>query len=352
MADDAEDKTEEPTQRRIDQAIERGDVATSQEINTFLVLAAFTLALLVAGAGAARTLVLDLRGFLMNLHLVPEVGGYLAVGRGALLSGLAACAVPVGAVALAGLAGGLMQHRLVFTLEPLMPQWSRVSPMGGIKRVLGIEAAANLVKGLAKVGVVGAVCAAVLWGERDRLDAAARIEPTAILGLIFAIALKLMAGVLAMHAVIAVLDALYARMRWRRRLRMTKQEIKEEHKESDGNPEVKGRIRQLRVSRARKRMMAAVPEATVVLANPTHFSVALRYEPGMAAPICVAKGVDALALRIRGVAAEHGVPVVENPPLARALYATVQIDDEIPVEHYRAVAEVIGTILRLKRRAA
>jgi flagellar biosynthetic protein FlhB len=147
-------------------------------------------------------------------------------------------------------------------------------------------------------------------------------------------------------------DAVYQRYRWHQRLRMSKEEMKQEHKESEGSPEVKGRMKQIRASRVRKRMMAAVPEATVIVTNPTHYAVALRYEPGMAAPICVAKGVDSLALRIRAVATEHDVPIMENPPLARALHATVDIDEEIPAEHYRAVAEVIGFVLRLKRRTA
>jgi flagellar biosynthetic protein FlhB len=160
-----------------------------------------------------------------------------------------------------------------------------------------------------------------------------------------------MGGMLAVYAVIALGDALYQRNRWHKRLRMTKEEMKQEHKESEGSPEVKARIRQLRQARVKKRMMAAVPTATVVVTNPTHFAVALRYEAGMAAPICVAKGVDSLALRIRAVAADHDVPVMENPPLARALHATVEVDEEIPAEHYRAVAEVIGFVLRLRRAA-
>jgi len=133
---------------------------------------------------------------------------------------------------------------------------------------------------------------------------------------------------------------------------MSKQELKDEMKEQDGNPEIKAKLRQLRAQRVRKRMMAEVPKATVVITNPTHFAVALRYEKGQAAPICVAKGVDELALRIRSVAEEHQVPIVENPPLARALHASVEIEDEIPVERYKAVAEVIGFVLRLNRRAS
>jgi flagellar biosynthetic protein FlhB len=130
---------------------------------------------------------------------------------------------------------------------------------------------------------------------------------------------------------------------------MSLQEIKEEYKQSEGDPHIKGRLRQLRDARRKRRMMSAVPTASVVITNPTHFAVALKYEKGMAAPVCVAKGMDAIALKIREVATKNSVPVVENPPLARALHATVKIDDEIPVEHYQAVAEVIGYVMRLKR---
>jgi flagellar biosynthetic protein FlhB len=161
-----------------------------------------------------------------------------------------------------------------------------------------------------------------------------------------------MAAALALFAVVALGDFIWQRFSWHQRQRMTRQELKDEYKNSEGNPEVKAKLRQIRMQRVRKRMMAQVPKATVIITNPTHYAVALQYEPGMAAPLCLAKGVDALALKIREVAGEHEVPIVENVPLARALYASVDIDEEIPVEHYQAVAEVIGYVLRLKRRRA
>jgi flagellar biosynthesis protein FlhB len=346
-----DDRTEEPTQRRLEEAIKRGDVAKSVEINTLFVLGGFTLGLLILGGPAMQSLTLDLRGFLMNAHLVPsDPAGLTAVGRHALLAGLAAAALPVGLVLLAGLAGGAVQHRLLWTLQPLKPQVSRISPLSGAKRIFGKEALVQFTKGLLKILIVGSVACAVLWGERDRLDAFARLDPVALLPATLMMALKLLGGVLAIYAFLAVGDAVYQRFSWIKRQRMTKRELKEEFKESEGNPEIKARLRQLRAARLKKRMMAAVPSATVVVTNPTHFAVALRFETGMAAPVCVAKGVDSLALRIRTVASEHGVPVIENPPLARALHATVDIDAEIPVEHYKAVAEVIGAILRLRRR--
>jgi flagellar biosynthetic protein FlhB len=155
--------------------------------------------------------------------------------------------------------------------------------------------------------------------------------------------------VVALLAVIAAADYLFQYRQWFERQKMSLRELKEEYKDSEGDPKIKAKIRQLRQSRMKKRMMAAVPQATVVVTNPTHFAVALKYERGMNAPLCVAKGVDSLARRIREVAGEHGIPVVENPPLARVLHATVEIDQEIPPEHYKAVAEVIGYVMRLKR---
>ena len=346
-----EDRTEEPTQRKLEEAIKRGDVAKSAELNTLFVLGGLTLAVLVLSGPVSRNLALDMRGFLMNAHLVPPDGaGLMTVGRNALIATLAAIALPFGIFLLAGLAGGAVQHRPLWTFEPLKPQFSRISPLSGFKRIFGPEAFIQFIKGLLKIGIVGAVATVILWNERDRLDGLARLDVAALLAVLQALSVKLLGGVLAIFGFVAIGDAVYQRFSWLKRQRMSKHEIKEEHKQSEGNPEIKAKLRQIRAGRLKKRMMAAVPDATVIVTNPTHYAVALKYESGMAAPLCVAKGVDALALRIRAVAAEHRVPVVENPPLARALHATVEVDDEIPVEHYKAVAEVIGYVLRLRRR--
>jgi flagellar biosynthetic protein FlhB len=205
------------------------------------------------------------------------------------------------------------------------------------------------VKGLFKLAIVGAVLTALLWPERHRLEALVDTDPAAILPVSRALSLRLLGAVVALLAVIAAADYLFQYRQWFERQKMSLRELKEEYKDSEGDPKIKAKIRQLRQSRMKKRMMAAVPQATVVVTNPTHFAVALKYERGMNAPLCVAKGVDSLARRIREVAGEHGIPVVENPPLARVLHATVEIDQEIPPEHYKAVAEVIGYVMRLKR---
>jgi flagellar biosynthetic protein FlhB len=161
--------------------------------------------------------------------------------------------------------------------------------------------------------------------------------------------LKLMGAVVAMLAIVAIADFFFQYRTWFERQKMSLQDMKMEYKQSEGDPHIKGKLRQLRQQRMKKRMMAAVPQASVIITNPTHYAVALRYERGMPAPICVAKGVDTLALKIREIAGKHDIPIVENVPLARALHASVEVDDEIPVEHYHAVAEIIGYVMGLKR---
>ncbi|WP_332696125.1 flagellar biosynthesis protein FlhB [Bosea sp. (in: a-proteobacteria)] len=350
---DKDDRTEEPTQRKLEQAVEKGDVARSQEIGTFFVLCGFTLALLIAAGSAAREATLQLRAFLMNAHQVPSGGDAMFhVTSKGVMTGFAALSLPLGFILVAALAGALIQHKPLWTTEPLTPKFDRISPMAGFKRIFGKEAWVNFAKGLAKIMLVGVGVWMVLWGERDRLQSFAQMDVHALLPAVLVLTIKLMAGVLSIFAVIAIGDFGYQRFSWYQRQRMTKQELKDEYKSTEGNPEVKAKLRQLRAQRSRSRMMAQVPKATVIITNPTHFAVALQYESGQGAPVCLAKGVDAVALKIREVAGAHEIPIVENPPLARALYATVGIDEEIPVEHYQAVAEVVGYVLRLKRRRA
>jgi flagellar biosynthetic protein FlhB len=243
----------------------------------------------------------------------------------------------------------MIQHRLVWSGESLKPKLSKISPGAGAKRVFGKQAAANFAKGLFKVITLGAVMTAILWPERHRLESFMHFDPGMLLGATTGLTVHLMGAVVAMLAVVAIADYFFQYRQWYERQKMSLQEMKEEFKQSEGDPHVKGRLRQLRQARMKKRMMAAVPKASVVITNPTHYSVALSYERGMPAPICVAKGVDNIALKIREIAGKHDIPIVENVPLARALYATVNIDQEIPVEHYHAVAEIIGYVMGLKR---
>jgi flagellar biosynthetic protein FlhB len=209
----------------------------------------------------------------------------------------------------------------------------------------------TFLKGLIKLAVIGSVLTALMWPARKHLESLISADPVAIMPFVRTLSLQLFGAVVAILAIIAAADYLFQYQQWFERQKMSMREIKEEYKEAEGDPKIKAKIRQLRQARMRKRMMAAVPSATVVITNPTHFAVALKWERGMNAPICVAKGMDAIALKIREVAEASDVPVVENPPLARTLHATVEIDAEVPAEHYKAVAEVISYVMRLNGAA-
>ena len=352
MADenDTSDKTEDPTQKRLDDAHDRGDVAKSQEINTWFVISGATLVLSTFSGSIGGGILMPLRNLIVNSWMIRADGpGLLALARSLELAVIAAIGVPLLMLALAAIAGNMVQHRLVWSGEALKPKLSKISPGAGAKRIFGKQAAANFAKGVFKVIALGAVMTAILWPERHRLESFMHFDPAMILDVTTNLTLHLMGAVVAMLAVVAIADYLFQYRQWFERQKMSLQEMKEEFKQSEGDPQVKARLRQLRAARMKKRMMAAVPKASVVITNPTHYSVALSYERGMSAPVCLAKGADNIAFKIREVAKAHDIPIVENVPLARALYATVEIDGEIPVEHYHAVAEIIGYVMGLRR---
>ena len=352
MADESDDteKTEDPTQKRLDDALERGDVAKSQEINTWFVIAGATLVLSTFAGSIGDGFQTPLRNLIANSWQIRTDGpGLLALTEQIGYRLAAVLGVPLLLLMMAAVAGNVIQHRFVWSGESLKPKLSKISVVSGAKRIFGKQAAANFAKGLFKLIALGAVMTAVLWPERSRLDAMVRLDPDALLGITKSLTLQLLGAVIVMLALVAIADYLFQYRQWFERQKMSLREMKEEFKQSEGDPHIKARIRQLRHVRMKKRMMAAVPKASVIITNPTHYSVALSYERGMSAPVCVAKGVDNIALKIREIAREHDIPVVENVPLARALYAVVEIDDEIPAEHYHAVAEIIGYVMGLKR---
>ncbi|AWL95092.1 MULTISPECIES: flagellar biosynthesis protein FlhB [Bradyrhizobium] len=347
---DPESQTEDPTQKRLDDALERGDVAKSQEINTWFMMAGGTLVVSTFSGSVGSGLLAPMRGLLANSWMIKTDGkALLALMQQIEFALLAAIGVPLLMLMLAAIAGNMLQHRLVWSTESLTPKFSKISPGAGFKRIFGKQAAANFLKGIGKLVLLGVVMTMILWPERHRMEAMVRLDPAAMLGASTSMTIHLLGAVVAALAIVAIADYFFQYRSWFQRQKMSLQEIKEEFKQSEGDPHIKGKLRQLRQQRAKKRMMAAVPKASVIITNPTHYSVALSYERGMTAPICVAKGVDNLAFKIREIAREHDIPIVENVPLARALYATVEIDQEIPTEHYHAVAEVIGYVMRLKR---
>jgi flagellar biosynthetic protein FlhB len=352
MADDSDntEKTEDPTQKRLDEALKRGDVAKSQEVNTWFIIAGGTLVLSSFSNGMGSDLTTTLRGVVANsyemrvdgsalLHLSQKIGVEVA----------AAVAIPLLLMALAAIGGNLVQHKLVWSVEVLAPKFNRISPLAGLKRLFSSQSLANFIKGLVKLIVIGTVLTVVMWPERDRIENTVWSDPASMMMLTKSLSLKLLGTVVAILAVVAAADYLFQYRQWYERQKMSLRDLKEEFKQSEGDPAIKGKLRQMRQARMRKRMIAAVPKATVIITNPTHYAVALQYERGMDAPICVAKGIDELALKIREIAGKHSVPIVENPPLARAIHATVEIDEAITPEHYKAVAEVIGYVMKLRR---
>jgi flagellar biosynthetic protein FlhB len=350
--DDTE-RSEDPTPKRLDDAIKRGDVVRSAEVNTWFTIAGAVLVLMVFAAPMAQTLQTAFRGVLANSYQIPADGPAVAdLAKKIAIDALAALGIPLLLLSLAALLGTAIQHRIVFSIEPLLPRLSKISPAAGLKRLFSQQALANFAKGLAKLTIFGAVIAALLWPQRHRLAGLVTTDPALILPFIKSLTMRMLGTVVAILAVVAVADYLFQHRQWYARQKMSLREMKEEFRQTEGDPMIKGKIRQLRQARAKRRMMAAVPKASVVITNPTHFAVALQYERGMNAPLCVAKGVDLIARKIREVAEAHGIAVVENPPLARALHGTVEIDQEIPQEHYRAVAEIIGYLMRLRRLVA
>ena len=352
MAEEQDDsqKTEEPTQKRLDEAREEGRVVATREVASFLLLG---LAALLCGGGmaeAAARLARALKPWLAGAYLDTDPAGLAGPLIGALLESGAVLALPLGgAMVLAALAS-LAQHGVIWSPKALAPQASRVSPMAGLKRLFSGSALVELLRGLVKLAGVGAVAYVVGTGEALPILGSVELDAAGLLGLTGHLATRLLTAIAAFTAVLAVLDYVWQRHSFMRQMRMTRQEVLDEHKHSEGDPIIKQRLRSLRMARARRRMMADVPKATVVITNPTHFAVALRYEPGESpAPVVVAKGADRVAARIREIAGANKVPLVENPPLARLLHASVEIGQPIPPAQYRAVAEIIGYILRLRR---
>ena len=353
MAEDTQDqaqKTEEPTSKRIEDARKKGQGATSREVNHwFMILAAAAVVMMVMPG-----VMTDLSGlfvtFLAEPHAIATDFSSLHPMMANLLAAVGMALLPVVLfLVAAALLAGLVQNGLVFAPDQLKPKLEKISLPKGVKRLFSSRSLIEFVNGIVKLAVVAAGAAMLMVPEFARIEEIPTLDIASSLALLHTLAIKLLIGVLAIVTVIAGLDVLYQRIMHAKQMRMSRQDIKDELKQTEGDPQVRGRLRQIRRERAQKRMMSAVPEATAVITNPTHFAVALKYElDDMAAPLVVAKGADHIALRIRAIAEENDVPVVENPPLARVLYAGVEVGEEIPEQHFRAVAEIIGYVLRLK----
>jgi flagellar biosynthetic protein FlhB len=354
MSDDQDksQKTEAPTSKRLEDAYKKGNVPKSQETNHWFMLAGSGLMILIFSGQVAQGLQPGLMQFLQSPHLIPVgVDEMVAMFHDVGFTLLKLLFLPMLILVIAAIAGNIVQHRLIIAYEKIKPELKKISPISGAKRIFGLQGALNLLKSLLKILIVGGVVFTVVRPDLERLPLFAGMDLLDLILLVRWEALMMLVGVLSVMTVIAVGDYVYQRYDWMENLKMSRQDIKDEHKQSEGDPQVKARIQQVRMERARQRIAAAVPTADVVITNPTHFAVALKYEAEtMDAPCVVAKGADNLAFKIREIADEHDVPILENPPLARGLYDSVEIDQEIPPEYYKAVAEVIGYIMNINGR--
>jgi flagellar biosynthetic protein FlhB len=348
--EDDTDKTEDPSSRKLSQAREKGQVAISQDIKTWMGLVGVTVVVGMLAPRIGRDLLPVLRRLIEFAHDIPLDS--LAL-RNLIISLsidiMLALIVTFGMFITIGVVATVGQAGFLFSWSKLAPDFNKVNPIAGLGRIFSTQSVLELVKGTIKIVLIGWLLGTLLWPKRSIIIQLPELEMIALLKLLQSVLLSMLAAVLVAFFVISAGDFGYQRWNFMKKMRMTKQEVRDEHKQMEGDPMIKARMRSMRRERARQRMMAAVPKSTVVVTNPTHYAVALKYEmETMDAPILVAKGVELVALRIRELAQEHDVPIVENPPLARALYATVELEQEVPQEHYKAVAEVIGYVMRLK----
>lgn len=349
MAEESDlEKTEEPTGRRIEQAREKGQVPHSRELGTFLVLIAAGAAFWTMGGWfMQRSMAITHKAFSIEPAFMHEPA--LMLPRLAEISGdaLLVFAPLLAILVLAAILPPFFLNAWVFSITALVPDLNRLNPLSGIGRMFSWGSLMELGKAVLKAGLIGGVAVIVIWKQRDEIFGLLT-EPLES-GLVHAGQMVTFSFLILVATLVLVVAADVPFQLWQYfdKLKMSKDEVKQEMKEMMGDPHVKGRIRSLQMQAARKRMMAAVPQANVIVTNPTHFAVALSYRTGMDAPKVVAKGTGAVALKIREIAAENAVPIMEAPPLARALYKHANLDAEIPSALYNAVAEVLAYIYQL-----
>jgi flagellar biosynthetic protein FlhB len=349
---DDQEKTEEPTSKKLQDAFEKGNVPFSREVGSFLML--FFLALTVAwyspnilrnAKNMLARFISDADSIAVDKTGVSIILWHLSISSVALLS------VPLIGTVVVALAAGLLQNGIVISGESIKPKLSKISPIAGLKRLFSARTVVEFIKNILKIAIVGTVGFMAVYPELHGIKQLPSSTAEGMLLFLAKLATRLTVGIAIAMFFIALFDLLYQRFHHIKSLRMTKQEIKDEYKQSEGDPVIKQRLRALRQERAKQRMMADVPKSDVVITNPTHFAVALSYRPSEnKAPIVVAKGQDLIALKIKEIAEENDVPVIQNPPLARALFASSEINDEIPLIHYEAVAKIISYVYQLKGR--
>lgn len=349
MSDNSsQDKTEAPTARRIEKAREEGQIARSRELSSFVMLVV-GIATLWIGSGWMSRYLFDvmMKGLQFDHQLLFDIPASLRHCAALLVSGVLAVMPVMVALTFTALLAPMLLGGWVFTTKSLAPDITKLNPLSGIKRMFSMHGLSEMIKAVLKTGLIGLVVWLYISAHRDRLlSLSSASTGSACIEALSMIAQGAVMSIMAFIAVVAV-DVPYQLYSHFKKLKMSKEEIKREHKDSEGDPHIKGKIRQQQQAMARRRMMAEVPTANVIVTNPTHYAAALRYQEGMPAPVLVAKGSDEIAFRIRELATENNIPILEAPPLARSLYHHCDLEREIPQGLYAAVAEVLAWVYRL-----
>lgn len=348
--DDEASKTEEPSERKISKAKEEGDIAISQDAKSFIMLIGMLFVIWLILPLMFKWFYMFSLKFIENPDTISTDSRHLRLlFYNTVIALIKILGIPFAIFMLLGIFASVAQTGFVYAPKKLEPNWNKLNIFAALTQFINMKKIVESLKGIIKITVIAFIGILVIRPYLEKVNLMPGMETIAILSFIHKIVVLLIFTVVIAVLVIAIADYAYQKYQHLKKLRMTKQEVKDEYKQMEGDPLVKSRIRQIRMERARHRMMDAVPRADVVIVNPTHYAVALEYKmEKMDAPVVVAKGLDNLALRIREIAEEHDIPIVENPPLARALFASVELDQSIPAEHFKAVAEVIGYVMQLK----
>lgn len=341
-------KTEEPTPKKLEEARKRGQVPLSREVNSWIMLLVATILISTMSGPIMSRLTEIMRTYIEHSHDIratPDGLNYALVDGFKDVFGV--MALPLVVLMVAAFLAPFVQIGPLFSPETLKMDLSKISPMKGFTRLFSMRSVMEFVKGLIKIAIISVVCIIIIRPYFGEMDHMVGLPMPLMLDEMKELVVKMMIGIVVVMMIVAGLDLMYQRFEHYKKMRMTKQELKDEYKQAEGDPHVKAKLRQLRAEKARQRMMQMVPKASVVITNPTHYSIALQYVPeDMEAPKCVAKGVNEVAMRIREIAKEHNIEIYENPPLARALYASVEVDEVIPTEHFKAVAEIISFVFK------
>lgn len=350
MAENDQERTEQATPKRLEDARRKGQIPRSRDLSAAAVtLAGGAVLYMLGGQIAGRMHTLMSRGLALTREHALDSTQMIPTLVNAAADGLLACAPVLGVILLAALLAPLALGGWSFSTEALAPKFERLNPLEGFKRMFAMRSLMELIKALAKFAVVAFVAVIVLWNDASEMLSLGREPVEQAIGHAFKLSGQALLSISAGLLIIAAIDAPYQLWQYAQQMKMSREEIREEYKESEGSPEVKGRIRRIQQEMARRRMMQDVPKADVIVTNPTHFAVALRYDDKkMRAPVVVAKGVDLIAAQIREVATEHAVPIFEAPPLARVLYRNVDIGAEVPSTLYVAVAQVLSYVFQLR----